>query len=72
MLSLIIGAVLTYIPTKISPNAQPTPQFGMAGMFVMYMIGIPLGYVDPFIGLIIVIGIGLYLAKMISSTMAGG
>ena len=72
LLSLIVGAVLTYIPSKISPNAQPTPQFGMAGMFVMYMIGIPLGYVDPFIGLIIVIGIGLYLAKMISSAMAGG
>jgi hypothetical protein len=72
LLSLIIGAVLTYIPARISPNAQPTPQFGMAGMFVMYMIGIPLGYVDPFIGLVIIIGIGLYLAKMISSSMAGG
>jgi hypothetical protein len=41
-------------------------------MFVMYMIGIPLGYVEPLIGLFIVVGIGLYLAKMISSAMAGG
>lgn len=72
LLSLIVGAVLTYIPAKLSPNAQPTPQFGLAGMFVMYMIGIPLRFVDPFIGLIIVLGIGLYLAKMISSSMAGG
>lgn len=72
LLSLIVGAVLTYIPARISPNAQPTPQFGMAGMFVMYMIGIPFGFVDPFIGLIIILGIGMYLARMISSGMSGG
>lgn len=71
MLALIVGGVLTYIPSKISQNAQPTPQFGLAGMFVMYMIGIPFGFVDPVIGLIIVIGLGLYLAKMISSSMSG-
>ena len=70
MFALIVGGVLTYIPTKISPNAQPTPQFGLAGIFVVYLIGIPFKFVDPIIGLMILIGIGLYLAKMISSSMA--
>lgn len=72
LFALVVGGILTYMPSRISPNAQPTPQFGLAGMFAIYMIGIPLGFVDPFIGLIIVLGIGLYLAKMISSSMAGG
>jgi hypothetical protein len=70
--ALAIGAVLTYIPAKISNHAQPTPQIGVAGMFVVYLIGIPLGFIDPIIGLMILIGLGLALAKFITQILGTG
>lgn len=69
MLALIIGAVLTFLPSKISQNAQPTPEIGLAAMFVWFIIGLGLGFVDPLIGLLILIGLGLALAKMLSGML---
>lgn len=71
MLCLIVGGVLTFIPAKISSHAQPTPQFGLASMFVMFIIGLGFGFVEPIIGLIIVIALGLGLANMLSGSFGG-
>lgn len=67
--ALVIGAVLTFIPAKISNHAQPTPQLGLAGIFIIYIVGIGLGFVDALIGLMIVIGLGLALTKMLVDLM---
>lgn len=68
--SLVIGAVLTFLPAKFSNHAQPTPQLGLSAVFIMYILGIGLGFVNPLIGLLIVIGLGLALAKMISDMIS--
>lgn len=67
MLALVIGAVLTFLPSKISQNAQPTPEIGLAGIFVFYIIGLTFGFVDPLIGLMVIIGLGLALAKTLTN-----
>lgn len=71
ILALILGAILTFIPSKISQNAQPTPEIGLAGMFVWFIIGLGLQFVDPLIGILILIGLGLALAKMLSGMLGG-
>lgn len=71
MLALIIGAILTFLPSKVSVNAQPTPEIGLSGMFVLYIVGLAFGFVDPLIGLLVVIGLGLGLAKIISGMLGG-
>jgi hypothetical protein len=71
LLSLIIGAVLTILPVKVSQNSHPTPEYGLSGMFVFFILGIGLGFVDPFIGLLIVIALGLALASMITKMLGG-
>jgi len=71
LLCLIVGAVLTYIPAIISNHAQPTPEYGLASMFVLFIIGLFLGFVEPIIGLIIIIGLGLALTRMLSSLIGG-
>lgn len=71
LLSLVMGGLFTFLPSKISQNAQPTPEFGLATIFVMFIVGLTFGFVEPLIGLLIVIGIGLALAKMISGMMGG-
>jgi len=71
LLCLIAGAILTYIPARISNHAQPTPEYGLASMFVLFIVGLFLGFVEPIIGLIIVIGLGLALGKMLSNLMGG-
>lgn len=67
MLALIVGAVLTFLPSKVSQNAQPTPEIGLAGMFVWFIIGLAFQFVDPLIGLLIVIGLGLGLARTLTN-----
>lgn len=67
LFALIVGAILTFLPSKISANAQPTPEIGLASMFIMYIIGLAFGFVDVMVGLIVIIGLGLGLAKMLTS-----
>ena len=68
---LVIGAILTFLPAIKSNHAQPTPEYGLASMFVMFIVGLFLGFVEPIIGLIIIIGLGLALTKVLSNMLGG-
>ncbi len=71
VLSLVVGALLTFAPNLISRtvSATPTPELGLGGIFIMFILGVAFQFVPVFLGLIIVIGIGLWLAWFLTTRM---